>query len=295
MTKLSREEMVKVYSDAQEFYKTREEMVKVFLDTQEFYKTNQRLVESIKNTRSWVYNQFDYPEYDQNAIREQKTVISSKRTFEAAQDALSDNPEIKVAVVNFANAFNPGGGVAAGCLAQEESLCRISTLYPVISASEIYARYYGANKKKQTPLATDSLIYSTDITVFKTDTDSPLLMPEEQWYNLDVITVAAPDLRYKYGLANVRYKPFIDEPQLFAIHLKRAIHLMTVAASNKVDYLVLGAFGCGAFRNDPRIVAKAYAQALDLFPKLFDTVEFAVYCSDPDKKNYRIFSEILNP
>ncbi|MGN1282181.1 MAG: TIGR02452 family protein, partial [Succinivibrio sp.] len=246
------------------------------------------------NTKSWVFNQFNYPEYDSTAIRDQKLTVSAKRTFEAARDALRANASHKVAVVNFANSFCPGGGVRSGCRAQEESLCRISTLYPVIHDNSILEeKYYIPNRKKNSVLATDALIYSTGITVFKSDTDLPEILPESQWYDVDVITIAAPDLRYMYQPVNVEFRPFIESAQLYAMHLKRAVHLLSVAASYGVDYLVLGAFGCGAFRNDPKVVAKAYAQALDLFPKLFDTVEFAVFCPDPEQKNYRIFSDLL--
>ena len=68
---------------------------------------------------------------------------------------------------------------------------------------------------------------------------------------------------------------------------------MTVAASHKADILVLGAFGCGAFRNDPEVVAKAYKTALEKFPKVFKKIEFAIDCSDEEQKNYHTFKDML--
>ena len=64
---------------------------------------------------------------------------------------------------------------------------------------------------------------------------------------------------------------------------------MTVAAANHVDVLVLGAFGCGAFANDPRVVAKAMFDALKEFVGCFDLVEFAAYCRSYETENYDAF------
>ena len=120
-------------------------------------------------------------------------------------------------------------------------------------------------------------------------------MPREQWVNVDVITVAAPDLRDK---AN-QYVPLVGggtrmkNAELFGYHVKRAIHVLTCAAAQGADILVLGAFGCGAFRNDPEVVAKAYKTAIEVFPKVFKKIEFAVYCSPADQKNYDTFSRVL--
>ena len=65
--------------------------------------------------------------------------------------------------------------------------------------------------------------------------------------------------------------------------------MLTVAASKKADILVLGAFGCGAFKNDPSVVAKAYKIALSEFSQVFDRIEFAVYCRPGEETNYNAF------
>ena len=66
-----------------------------------------------------------------------------------------------------------------------------------------------------------------------------------------------------------------------------------LAADNGVDILVLGAFGCGAFRNDPGVVAKAYANVLKDCRRYFDLIEFAIFCRDFETENYDAFAEIL--
>ena len=114
-------------------------------------------------------------------------------------------------------------------------------------------------------------------------------MEKDDWVNVDVITIAAPHLASspEWGLT-------ISDPQLFGIHVKRAIHMLTVAASNKVDIFVLGAFGCGAFNNNPHVVAKAYKVALQQFEGAFEKVEFAVFCMDHETDNYIAFRDEFN-
>ena len=81
----------------------------------------------------------------------------------------------------------------------------------------------------------------------------------------------------------------MNNAELFGYHVKRAIHLLTCAAAKGADILVLGAFGCGAFQNDPEVVARAYKTALQEFPKVFSRIEFAVYCPPGGSENYDAF------
>ena len=71
--------------------------------------------------------------------------------------------------------------------------------------------------------------------------------------------------------------------------MQRAKHILTVAIANKVDILVLGAFGCGAFENNPEVVARAFFDALEDYNCCFDLVEFAVYCRPYETENYQAF------
>lgn len=85
----------------------------------------------------------------------------------------------------------------------------------------------------------------------------------------------------------------MNNAELFGYHVKRAIHMLTCAASKGADILVLGAFGCGAFQNDPEVVARAYKTALQEFPKVFKRIEFAVYCPPNGSRKYDIFKKTL--
>jgi len=221
--------------------------------------------------------------------------VTRDRSYQAAMRLTAENEGSRIAVMNFANAFHAGGGVVKGASAQEECLCRTSTLYPLLYRKTLRDTFYKHHRTLKTPKATDALIYTEDVVICKTDEDLPRRMPREQWVNVDVITVAAPDLRDKSN----HYAPLVGgvtrmkNAELFGYHVKRAIHVLTCAAAQGADILVLGAFGCGAFRNDPEVVAKAYKTAIEVFPKVFKKIEFAVYCSPADQKNYETFSRVL--
>ena len=144
--------------------------------------------------------------------------------------------------------------------------------------------------------ASDSMIYTEGVIICKTDDDYPVRMKKEDWVTVDVMSVAAPDLRTKLNkyAGLIGKGTYMNNAELFGYHVKRAIHILTVAASKGADTLVLGAFGCGAFENDPNVVARAYKVALEEFPKVFKKIEFAVYCTPKYQKNYEAFSKVFN-
>lgn len=115
-------------------------------------------------------------------------------------------------------------------------------------------------------------------------------MPEDEWAKVDIITIAAPNLN-----VDMRFPGFkVSDEELFAIHVKRAVHMLSVAASKGVDILVLGAFGCGAFRNNPEIVSRAYKTALEQFEGAFEKIEFAIFCAEHETENYISFKKVFN-
>ena len=278
-------------------YSTREERVEIFQDTLAWISTDPTLfasvVEAKKNTK--VYYEDDYPQFDVNAVREERISVTRDRSYQAAMRLAKENPGKKIAVMNFANAFHAGGGVTRGASAQEECLCRCSTLYPLLYRRSLRDSYYKHHHDLNTSKASDSLIYTEDVVICKTDEEHPKRMVQDDWVKVDVITIAAPDLRTKSNMyaAIVGNGSFMNNAELFGYHVKRAIHMLTVAASKGADILVLGAFGCGAFQNDPSVVARAYKVALEEFPKVFDKIEFAVYCSPRDQRNYEEFHKVL--
>lgn len=82
-----------------------------------------------------------------------------------------------------------------GSSAQEESLCRCSTLYFCLDTPELMRDFYLSHRQAGNPLYNDDIIYSPDVYVIKTDTSFPDWMKENDWYKVNVITCAAPNLR----------------------------------------------------------------------------------------------------
>ena len=283
------------------YYSDRKQKLKeVFYDTQRFYTEDAVLAasvrESMNNTK--LYEAEDYPKLPLETKKQGEVFVVKAKTFETAMRLHGDYPDKKIAVLNFASATNPGGGVKNGSSAQEESLCRCSTLYPTLTQDWLLAKFYEVNWMAHDPLHSDACIYSPDIIICKTDESIPERMPRRLWTKVDIITCAAPNLRnIPSNIYNPESgRPVKIEPQrLYELHVKRAKHIMHLAAANDADILILGAFGCGAFENDPVIVAKAYHTALEDYRDKFDKVVFAIYCRDYETKNFDAFEkEIKN-
>ena len=267
----------------------------IFSDTQNMVSSDPTLKEAVKNS---VKNHVIYKtapvctelrRFDIKA----KISVSTQRTFEAAKKYTNANE--KTCVLNFASAYNPGGGVKKGASAQEESLCRISTLYFVLSSDEIFKKHYALNRElinsgKMSGAYSDTCIYTPGIVVFKEDDLTCNALQKEQRFSVDVISCAAPDLRIKQGRTN--FSPKNEE--LFEVHEQRARTILNTALSNNVDNLILGAFGCGAFQNPPETVAAVYRKVIKDYLYSFRNIEFSVYCSPKSMLNYQIFNNALS-
>lgn len=263
------------------------DLTNVFSDTQKLYNTHPKLIAACEYSRN---NQVFVSENETvncelNRFNSNcNIIVSKKRTFEAAEKYAREGE--RVAVLNFANSFNAGGGVVYGARAQEECLCRISTLYDSLISQEMQDKFYKPHCAKGSEFANDDIIYTPKVLVFKTDTAEPKLRPEAEWFYADVLTCAAPCL--ELDIQTISY----DE--LRQIHTSRARHILDVACKYKADVLILGAFGCGAFRNPPEIVAEVYKNVLTDYIHAFKTVEFAVYCNEWNEKNFEVFRKKIS-
>lgn len=122
------------------------------------------------------------------------------------------------------------------------------------------------------PLGNDDLIYTPDVVVFKSDerTDPiyPKMLERDEWYKVDVITCAAPELM------KIRHRPANYE-EIITSRIKK---ILDVAAKEQVEVLILGAWGCGAFKNPSDIIATVFRTLLKNYD--FETVEFALASRD---------------
>lgn len=259
--------------------------ISVFEDTAERCRTSARLRESIalsRQAQKFTGERDCVSVESRNIYAEQaKVTVSQKRTFEAAQAYAGT----RVAVLNFASASSPGGGVTTGAGAQEESLCRCSTLYNCLTDQKMLELFYKPHRRDRNSLHSDDCIYTPGVTVFKTDVSAPEMLGEADWYSVDVITCAAPNLRY----GDIS----ITDDALRQLHIKRLRRILDIAVTNKVENIVLGAFGCGAFMNDPKVVASATAEVIRDYHLAFRAIEFAVFCRPGFERNYREFRKAL--
>jgi uncharacterized protein (TIGR02452 family) len=191
----------------------------------------------------------------------------------------------RIAVLNFASARNPGGGYLGGAKAQEEDLCRHSLLYPCLLQAP---DYYAAHRSSADLLYSHRVIYSPDVPVHRGDDGRLLAEP----YPVSFLTSAAPNT----GQA-LRRDPSVRD-RIQRVLCQRAERVLAVAAHHGVRQLVLGAWGCGVFRNDPRQVAEAFHTHLTTdgaFSSAFEQVVFAVWDRSPDSTNRAAFTERFAP
>ncbi len=269
----------------------------IFQDTERMCKTDAELSAvtkiSVANQR-FIAEAEVIPTPELNIYKKANVVVSKKRTYEAAKTYKGNH----VAVHNFASATNPGGGVVNGAGAQEECLCRCSNLYFCLNTPDMWGMFYTPHRAAHDPIHNDDIIYTPNIVVFKTDTDRPELMERDDWYIVDVITCAAPNLRekpsnrYNSGDGTRAVKP--SDRELQVIHEKRLRRMLDSAVMNHADTVILGAFGCGAFCNEPQVVATAAANVVRDYMYAFKNIEFAVYCRPSDDSNYRVFNSVLS-
>ena len=276
----------------------REQLIEVFKDTENLYTNNKEISEALNNSKlhTFIYDNIEIIESDGVYKEPAEVKVTNLDTLTAAKQYATVEPEDGtsgiIGVLNFASATNPGGGVTKGSSAQEECLCRCTTLYPTLNQEKCWNKYYNVNRQANTNIGSDTIIYTRDVLVLK-DKDYKLL---DQMFNVDVLTCAAPNLRenpknsYNSG-ANKEQLVLTDE-ELYDVHVKRAKCILEVATEEGVDYLILGAFGCGAFKNNPEVVAKAYRDTLPKYIHNFKVIDFAVI-DGKYTNNYEIFKKIL--
>ncbi len=184
-------------------------------------------------------------------------------------------------MLNFANPHNSGGGVKHGARAQEECLDRCSNLYDSISSLKMLHEYYEYNRSIKGYLFSDRIIYSPDVTVFKDDMTYDRL---DESFKVDVITCAAPYNVYGH-----------DEDLLKKVFINRITNIFEAAIDNEVDMIILGAFGCGVFRNPPVLVADSFNQIIrDKYRYKFRKISFAIKKGSIFDNNLETFKNVIN-
>lgn len=176
-----------------------------------------------------------------------------------------------VMALNFASAHKPGGGFLNGAQAQEESLARASALYASLRHCD---EFYRANGEFKSALYTDHMIWSPSVPVFRDNNGNLLSRP----YTVSMLTAPAPNASEYKG-------PVKDLLNTFR---RRIRYIVSIAVEQQCYTLVLGAWGCGVFGNDPEMVAKLFKEELS-YP--FKSV-FAIY-DKPNGPTVSTFQRVL--
>ncbi|MDR2919008.1 MAG: TIGR02452 family protein [Tannerella sp.] len=248
-----------------------------------------RIDKSVEATVLYTPDYFQHTASDVEKLLQEKkyeTIIEVKNctSMEAATDLVGTGG--RVGCLNFASAKNPGGGFLGGSQAQEESLARASTLYP--TQMRYFTEMYEYNRSQHTYLYSDYMIYSPDVVFFKDDNDILL----EQPYEMDILTSPAVNIG-----AMMQHKRQDELEQSEKVMMERLDKILSVFLLQGVDKLILGAWGCGVFRNDPKDVARYFAYFLTKDGKYagaFKNIVFAVFDRSKTQENIGAFEVIKN-
>jgi uncharacterized protein (TIGR02452 family) len=199
-------------------------------------------------------------------VANETTLVAAKRLTETGE---------RVLALNFANDIEPGGGFLHGARAQEEVLCRSSALYATLRGDPMY----DTHRQRPLPDSTDWAILSPDVPVFRSDDGAPL---DAHW-PLSVITCAAP------------YAPGVGQPLAGDLLQQRIGRVLAIARAHDYTALVLGAWGCGAFGNDPHRTARDFHDALMRHAGAFSQVVFAIADWSPERRFLAPFAMSFAP
>ncbi|MCD7825225.1 MAG: TIGR02452 family protein [Clostridiaceae bacterium] len=195
----------------------------------------------------------------------------------------------KVLVLNLASAAQPGGQTRKGASAQEEDLCRRTSLLLSLE-SDAAKPYYDYNNARKTHMGSDAVMLSPYVEVMKGSSSELLSEP----FPVSVMSCAAPMVRLGLeGMTQQEYEEML---------CKRIQGMLLVAASQGYRHLILGAFGCGVYGNDAATVSDLFDSAIRSFMYvangsnwLFDSIEFAVLCRPGKDYNYKEFCRNFSP
>jgi len=212
----------------------------------------------------------------------------NKDSFSLARERVTheylyDKDLPKILVLNLANAVHPGGGVRRGARAQEEDLCRSSSLLMSLE-SKAAEQYYNYNKSLHTKMGSDALMITPQVEIIR-DENGELL---DDTVVVSVVTCAAPMVSYgKEGMSDADYKQMVFE---------RITGLLKSVAYLGYKNLVLGAWGCGAFGNDAAVISDLFYSALKNLDynghsqkDLFRRIDFAVLDRTKNQYNFKKF------
>lgn len=236
----------------------------VFEDTLQYCKDNKKTnVKTAKHFNHFMPTHVQYKDVKPTIIK-----VVNQDCVEVAAELSKLG---RTCMLNMANAIHRGGGVVRGAMAQEEELCRRSNLWYGLRPS-----FY--------PLGDLNVVYSKNVKFFKDRTYE--MMPE---FKCDIVTVAAPNL--------IGFKPGKFPKQYSATVNRKVEQMLLLPYTAGCKNLVLSAFGCGAFRNNPVFISAVFKKHLKNLP--YENIYFAILddknCHDNGFSNFGVFKKTLEP
>jgi len=226
----------------------------------------------IKSIRLNIPETFLIEEIKIENISTNKPIIKFLKTttLDAVDDIMLENPSSKITILNFANGMSPTGGYLNGAIAQEEDLCRrMPTLASALFLAKRNGLFpFGASSEKYS-----SIFYSKNVPIIR---DKNLnILESNKWNYVDVISAVAPNINIGQELDNTKF-------------FQTIINIFLASLKTENNIIIVGAIGCGAFGNDPKIISKLFNIAIkNGLANGYEKVYFAI----PPGKNYDIFYE----
>lgn len=208
--------------------------------------------------------------------------------------ASSQRSGVIYAVLNMANAYLPGGCYLEGTAAQEENMFRRTDCHFHIKDEDIEPNPRGGEQYKK-PLTSlinaegDEVYLDTAnprVCIKKGESDSKKQdgyenLSEDDYFEFYELRSAADDMKKSQ-------KPFNEE----RARKKISAQLQTLIKNN-IKHVVLSAFGCGAFKNPPDVIARLYREEIEKVADQFDDVVFAIYNPGYGPDNLPVFQKEL--
>ncbi|QQP14672.1 TIGR02452 family protein [Lysinibacillus agricola] len=259
----------------QGYYEYRGERID-FADAQKFSEENSELIDP-KQGENIVQECLKLPKMQQPPL----SSIGNEATVKAIIDFAEAGKE-KIGVLNFASAKNPGGGFLKGAMAQEESLAASSGLYKTQLCNE---GYYKANRANRSMMYTNYAIYSPDVVFFRDERFALMKQP----VTASVLTLPAVN----YGQVVAKEKNSQEAERVMKDRMRLAL---AIFAHKGDKHIILGAYGCGVFRNEPQKIATWWRELLEDegYGQLFTEVRFAVLDTSKNHSCISAFTNIID-
>jgi uncharacterized protein (TIGR02452 family) len=232
-----------------------------------------RVVRAARESRVSLPPDAALPVPPARSFPETRVQVANETTLAAAHRLVSQGG--RTIALNFANGVVPGGGFLSGARAQEEVLCRSSSLFHTLEGDPMYDHHRARTDYE----STDWVIYSPDVPVFRTDRGDALETP----WTLSMLTCAAP------------VASRVGQPRAAALMHARIRRVLAVAKAFGYPAVVLGAWGCGAFGNDATLTAKAFRATLEgECAGAFAVVVFAITDWSPERGFLGPFRDVFS-